>query len=822
LDRQIQERRIMTDAFNRTAFIGAEELELRPEARVMVFADRVTRDAAVDVFRDCVCVSVMGALDQISWIGLIDRSLVVRGDEDFCDRVADHAEDFADGMLVLGLEPFDGADAESILAKAAPPKPFDDRLIRRTATDPGAPFEAHILDRFVDMKPDSYARIRARLSREAGFHQLGALDQAVKQIRDARSSGEVDDEPQIDRLLAIASQYECFRNELEKPYVSLAATRPDGGAHIETFGVRARKLRLSLIYQYYRRYRRAPGDTAIRVVLDSLEAKSLCGGIIRPVAIRHCWHDGKIYIDLGTEDRRVIEIDPVDWRILDGPPTEVRFLRPTGTLPLPIPVRVHPTVALGKLKEVTRFQTTRDEILSVGFILHSIAGKKPYVVLLITGEPGAAKTAHVIVIGGLVDPRSVLKGTALTTKRDVYIAASTRGLTVLNNLSELSRELADAICTASEGGVDARRALYTDEDESNIYAASPFVITSIYNVANPYGDLSNRTVRVDLAAMPRAERLSESDFQRKFDEAAPAILGGMLSALSVGLRRLPDLVVKDLPRLAEFATFAIACETAFGWDEGTFLAAFNEAAETNADEVLLGDPVASVLQGFMDDREDISEGQKEWKGTASELLKQLETVVRAPERAADLAHAVTKSAVGNSTVPADVRKLAEAASDLKEAREHVHRIIDIKWPKAPNALSARLKLVGPQLKDAGIWIKWPTGHRDGKVLEITFIYSSPAHIKGRGKRSSSSTTTSFAQELNNLSNNDLAVEDDHDRPPDRSRNSSDPDYLPPEPDHPHQHNPHGGSASSSISDSASSSNRPNTPGLHKGRKGFEI
>ena len=262
------------------------------------------------------------------------------------------------------------------------------------------------------------------------------------------------------------------------------------------------------MYRYYGDHGRAPGDAALRVVIDTLEAKALCGGIIRPVAIRHCWRDGKIYIDLGTEDRSVIEIDGTEWRILERSPADVRFLRPSGTQPLPIPVRVSPKEWLARLKEVTRFQTERDEIISVGFILHSITGRKPYAVLLITGEPGAAKTAHVIVIGGLVDPRAGLKGTALNTKRDIYIAASTRGLVVLNNMSDLSRENADAICTGSEGGVDARRALYTDEYESSIYAAAPFVVTSVFNVAAPYGDLSNRTLRVDLAAMPRAERLS--------------------------------------------------------------------------------------------------------------------------------------------------------------------------------------------------------------------------------------------------------------------------------------------------------------------------
>jgi hypothetical protein len=709
----------------------------------------------------------------------------------------------------------------------------------------GDRFSADVLVKLCDgnrayvLEPDVFAALRilskarslarhweALLAQLRSVHvDVQALKRALRGVDEVKDDDDDDDDnkrdSQVDRLLAIANSYECFRNEFEKPFVSLEARRSDGGAHLETLGVRSRKLRLSLIYEYLIDHGRAPGDAAIRVVIDTLEARALCGGVIRPVAIRHCWHDGKIYIDLGTEDRKVVEVDAADWRILDGAPADVRFLRPTGTLPLPMPERVDPKVALVKLREVTRFQTDRDAIISVGFVLHSLAGKKPFAVLLITGEPGAAKTAHVIVIGGLVDPRSVLKGTALTTKRDIYIAASTRGLTVLNNASEMSRDIADAVCTSSEGGVDARRALYTDEDESNIYAESPFVITSIFNVVAPYGDLSNRTVRVDLAPMPRGNRLSESDFQAKFDAVAPTILGGMMGALSVGLRRLPGLVVKDLPRLAEFATFASACETAF-WDEGTFLKAFNEAAEANADEVLLGDPVSVFLQRFMEEQAIVAPGKKEWKGTVTDLLKELETVIRAPERAAEMAFAMAKNAVKDRDDTVGVRKMTEAASDLREAREHVHTILDAKWPKAANALSARLKLVGPQLKDAGVWIKWPTSHRDEKVLEITYRFISPHPYKSQGKRSSPSSPSSYENKINQLHGDDPSTGDDHDCPSGRPA-SFDPDYFPPEPDNPDLQ---GESASSSVADRASdhapTADRQSTPGLHKGRKGFEI
>jgi hypothetical protein len=273
--------------------------------------------------------------------------------------------------------------------------------------------------------------------------------------------------------------------------------------------------------------------------------------------------------------------------------------------------------------------------------------------------------------------------------------------------------------------------------------------------------------------------------------------------------------VKDLPRLAEFATFVSACETAF-WDEGTFLKAFNEAAEANADEVLLGDPVAVALQEFMEEQPAV-DGQREWKSTATDLLKELEIVIRAPERAAVMAFAMAKNAVKDREDIVGVRKMTEAASDLSEARERVHTILDAKWPKAANALSARLKSVGPQLKDVGIWIKWPTSHGGGKLLEVVSQQLFSSTPKSQPKRSSSSSQWSKENKINDLNKQDPSVRDDHDRPNghDRDRQTPfNPDYLPPESNNT---NFEGELTDLPSSDRASDrADKKSTPELHKG------
>ena len=68
-------------------------------------------------------------------------------------------------------------------------------------------------------------------------------------------------------------------------------------------------------------------------------------------------------------------------------------------------------------------------------------------------------------------------------------------------------------------------------------------------------------------------RRPEAELRAAFDAARPRILGALLDAVVQGLRRLPDTKLERLPRLADFALWASACEPAI-WPPGTFWSAY--------------------------------------------------------------------------------------------------------------------------------------------------------------------------------------------------------------------------------------------------------
>jgi hypothetical protein len=78
---------------------------------------------------------------------------------------------------------------------------------------------------------------------------------------------------------------------------------------------------------------------------------------------------------------------------------------------------------------------------------------------------------------------------------------------------------------------------------------------------------------------------------------------------------LPDTKLGKLPRMADFAIWATACETAL-WPAGTFCAAYSGNREDAAEDVLCADPLANAVRALM-------ARHAEWTGTASDLLRAL-------------------------------------------------------------------------------------------------------------------------------------------------------------------------------------------------------
>src|SRR5262249_50846630 len=157
-------------------------------------------------------------------------------------------------------------------------------------------------------------------------------------------------------------------------------------------------------------------------------------------------------------------------------------------------------------------------------------------------------------------------------ERELMIAANNGYLLAFDNLSGLPIWLSDALCRLASGGSFAVRQLYTDDEEVLFEAARPILLNGIDDVISR-PDLGDRAIFLTLPAITPRQRRPEGELWRDFEMARPRTPGALLDAVVQGLRSLGQLHFDELPRMADFAVWATACETAL-CPAGTFARAY--------------------------------------------------------------------------------------------------------------------------------------------------------------------------------------------------------------------------------------------------------
>jgi hypothetical protein len=377
--------------------------------------------------------------------------------------------------------------------------------------------------------------------------------------------------------------------------------------HRETWPIRSSRFRLWLRRKYYEATGEAPSAGEISSALNLLEARAQFDGPMRAVHIRVAEQDGRVYLDLADEPWRAVEIDADGWRVIPSPP--VRFRRTPGMLPLPAPARGG---SIETLASFCNIPSRSDFVLVVSWLLAALRHGGPYPILALSGEQGAAKTVLSKMLRALIDPNVAPVRSAPREERDLFIAANNGHLLAFDNLSDLPAWTSDALCRLASGGSFAVRRLYTDQDETLFQAARPVILNGIEDVITR-PDLADRTIFVALPHIPEHRRRSEKELWHDFEKRRPQVLGALLDTASHGLRTLPNIRLEQLPRMADFAYWASACETVI-CSGGGFLQAYRANRRTAIEDVVEADPVAARIRELMAKR-------ALWAGSASDLLR---------------------------------------------------------------------------------------------------------------------------------------------------------------------------------------------------------
>src|SRR5262249_36244280 len=251
----------------------------------------------------------------------------------------------------------------------------------------------------------------------------------------------------------------------------------------------------------------------------AVEEGAFWDGPEQEVYLRSEPQGGNIYIDIGDEQWRAIEVTAAGWGIVSEPP--IRFRRPGTMLPLPLPV------SGGNIGDLRRFINVPGDdafILAIAFILAAMGPAGPDPVLSLHGPAGTAKSTFSEVMRRLVDPGKPALRSLPREKEDFFIAANNNHLLAFENISFIPTWISDLMCQLSTGGGHSRREPYTAMDETIFDAQKPQVLNGIEDFVIR-GDLADRAVSLVLQTIEESRRRHERAFWLEFTAAAPQILG---------------------------------------------------------------------------------------------------------------------------------------------------------------------------------------------------------------------------------------------------------------------------------------------------------
>lgn len=512
---------------------------------------------------------------------------------------------------------------------------------------------------------------------------MPSVESSVKLNKDTHKSGR--QSSQSTRLVELVDEIELFHSPDGDAYGSIIVN-----GHVETWPLRSKAFRRYLMHRFYQEYGQTPSAQPIQDALGLLEGKALYKGPEHSIHIRLAEYQECIYVDLADSAWRVVKVAANEWSIIQSRECPVKFRRVKGMLALPEPKRGDP---LATLRSFINVENDSDWALLLAWLVAALRPRGPYPVLVLHGEQGSAKSTVARILRALIDPNVAALRSQPRNEHDLVIAANNGSVVALDNLSYLPGWLSDAICRLSTGGGFGTRTLYENDEEMLFNSMRPVLLNGIEELATR-GDLLDRAIILYLPAIPGEKRRTGEALWREFEQARPSLFGALCDVVQTALRNVDSVRLERLPRMADFAVWATAAESALGLETGEFIDAYTDNREGANGIVLESSPVAAAV--FK-----LTATLNEWSGTATDLLEKLDQLV---------------------------------SETIRQ---------QVSWPKKPRTLSNILRRLTPTLREAGITISFD---RDkGKSRHRIITLTSTLHRQDCGHGSSSASSVSSAQ-----------------------------------------------------------------------------
>jgi energy-coupling factor transporter ATP-binding protein EcfA2 len=508
-------------------------------------------------------------------------------------------------------------------------------------------------------------------------------DEPSKKAADARHGGTRSND--ADRLLALVETlgWKVWREEKNRE--PMVTTEP--GAH---FPLRSK----SAIHALLRAREKArlkpnvaPKDMAPRVIAH-LEAR--CAAPDAP-----CWPgalrtargaSGAILIDRGTKDFSAYRVTEAGVEVVNAATVErenVRFLRSGGARPFEeADLNATFPEAAAELAKLMSFTYPEDVWVLAGQLLSSWIPDESYSMFLFVGATGAGKTSAARETKNIIDPETGEVAFGDTDKNksihDLFVSASKRRVFTQDNVGSISNEMSNAYCVIASGGHEGKRVLYSDSDETLLFAHCVLVLTTTKDNLLRHSDLLDRGSFFELKT--QKTNIGDTAFKARANAVRPRIVGGLLNGLAEILPIYDPERNGDDSRMAATVGALRAIDTLFS-PPGGAEAAYREMRARAAGANVEAKPfIIAVLRAVADAPLSADGAKREWRGSATDLLAEANARREwsspnrnAPEWPGDATRAV-------KTLNADQRVLARLKIEFTTGKTNGVRWISLSGP----------------------------------------------------------------------------------------------------------------------------------------------
>lgn len=392
---------------------------------------------------------------------------------------------------------------------------------------------------------------------------------------------------QASQLAALARErYDLFMSEDGRPY----AVSKQGATTV--FALRGKAgLRSRLAREFTdANGGSVPSQSALADAMTVLEGVA-ADAEPRPLHIRVARHDDRVIVDLATPEGRCVSVGPDGWA--REPSSPVLFRRSGAMKPLPEPIKDGD--GLAKLQDLLNTDEEGFQLL-VAWLVACFIPDLPHPILTFRGEQGTGKSYAAKMVIGIIDPSGAPKRTAPRDIKAWATQAFNSWALCLDNVSVIADWLSDALCRAVTGDGIVDRALYTDDDVVVLEFRRVLAMTTI-DAGALAGDLAERLVTIELHTIPDAKRREENEMDEAYAEAHASILASLFDLLAKVLKALPDVVLTERPRMADFARILAAVDQVMSWNT---MGSYRASARDAVADVLDGEPFAQAVLALVD------------------------------------------------------------------------------------------------------------------------------------------------------------------------------------------------------------------------------